>query len=198
MKLQRFSKKERLGVTVAILGNGGHAKDLCSCFLEKPSLIPYNMDPPRLARLVCGMADTKIRKELIERYGQERFDAAVAKETLISKYSKVGRALQALPGVIVQPAVEIGDWVILNTGCQISHDCAIGDWCFIAPGAVLTGGVLLCENAFVGANATILPNRGVGRNAIVGAGAVVVHDVPDNAIVAGNPAKILRYRRDDE
>jgi acetyltransferase-like isoleucine patch superfamily enzyme len=49
------------------------------------------------------------------------------------------------------------------------------------------------KGASVGSGATILAKVTVGENAIVGAGSVVTRDVPDNAIVAGNPAKVLRY-----
>ena len=59
------------------------------------------------------------------------------------------------------------------------------------------GNVIIGENAFVGANCIILPNVNIGKNAIVGAGSVVTKDVPDNTIVAGNPANkigtILNY-----
>ncbi|EMN7422915.1 N-acetyltransferase, partial [Vibrio parahaemolyticus] len=45
----------------------------------------------------------------------------------------------------------------------------------------------------IGANATILPGITIGKNAMVGAGSVVTRSVPDNAVVVGNPAKIVRY-----
>jgi len=49
------------------------------------------------------------------------------------------------------------------------------------------------KGASIGSGATILSNTTVGENAIVGAGSVVTKDVPPNSIVAGNPAKVLRY-----
>ena len=49
------------------------------------------------------------------------------------------------------------------------------------------------RGASVGSGATILPNITIGENAIVGAGSVVTRDVPANSIVAGNPARVLRY-----
>ena len=52
--------------------------------------------------------------------------------------------------------------------------------------------VLIRESAWIGAGATILPGVCVGRHAIVGAGAVVTKDVPDYAVVVGNPAKVIR------
>jgi acetyltransferase-like isoleucine patch superfamily enzyme len=52
---------------------------------------------------------------------------------------------------------------------------------------------LVKKGASIGSGATILANVVIGENAIVGAGSVVTKDVPANAIIAGNPAKILRY-----
>jgi acetyltransferase-like isoleucine patch superfamily enzyme len=49
------------------------------------------------------------------------------------------------------------------------------------------------KGASIGSGSTILSNTNIGENAIVGAGSVVTRDVPANAIVAGNPAKVLRY-----
>lgn len=52
----------------------------------------------------------------------------------------------------------------------------------------------ICENVFVGAKSIILHNcNRIGKNAVIGTGSIVTKDVPDNAIVAGNPAKIIKY-----
>jgi acetyltransferase-like isoleucine patch superfamily enzyme len=56
--------------------------------------------------------------------------------------------------------------------------------------------VVVRHGADIGTNAVLLPGITVGRGAIVGAGAVVTADVPDFAIVAGVPARVLRYRED--
>ena len=52
--------------------------------------------------------------------------------------------------------------------------------------------------AKIGANSTLLPGVVIGRDALVGAGSVVVHDVPDGAVVVGNPARVIRSIRDLE
>lgn len=54
------------------------------------------------------------------------------------------------------------------------------------------GRIKIGENAFVGANSIILPNVTIGKNSIVGAGSVVTKSVPDNMIVAGNPARLIK------
>jgi len=56
---------------------------------------------------------------------------------------------------------------------------------------------LVKKGASIGSGATILSNLVIGENALVGAGSVVTHDVPDNAIVAGNPARLLRLIREE-
>jgi acetyltransferase-like isoleucine patch superfamily enzyme len=56
---------------------------------------------------------------------------------------------------------------------------------------------LIKKGASIGSGATILANITIGENAIVGAGSVVTKDVPPNAIVAGNPAKVLRFIHQD-
>jgi acetyltransferase-like isoleucine patch superfamily enzyme len=61
-------------------------------------------------------------------------------------------------------------------------------------GTLELAAVCLGDGCDVGINATILPGVTVGRGAQIGAGAVVVHDVPDFAVVVGNPARVLRLR----
>lgn len=54
------------------------------------------------------------------------------------------------------------------------------------------GSVIIGNNVFIGADAIILPGGSIGNDVVVGTGAIVTHDIPDNSVVAGNPARILR------
>lgn len=82
------------------------------------------------------------------------------------------------------------------------------DYVFVGPDATFTNDpypdaknpdksrwkkTLIKKGAVIGANATIICGVTIGKNAMVGAGAVVTKDVPDNAIVVGNPAKFLKW-----
>lgn len=110
-------------------------------------------------------------------------------------------------GVFVENDVTIGDRVTIKPGVQIWDGVTLEDNVFIGPNATFTNDplprskqyptafarTLVRQFASIGANATILPGLVVGTHAIVGAGAVVTHDVPANAIVVGNPARITGY-----
>jgi len=62
---------------------------------------------------------------------------------------------------------------------------------------MIGGGVVIGDCCLIGSGATILPKVHVGKNSIVGAGAVVLKDVPEHVVVAGNPAKIIRENMGD-
>ena len=95
-------------------------------------------------------------------------------------------------------ALELGDYVGWGPGAKVLGSAHTGDPIdlpIIATGLVIKP-VFVGFGADVGMNAAILPGVHIGANAIVGAGAVVTQDVPEYAIVAGVPAKLLRSRRD--
>ena len=107
----------------------------------------------------------------------------------------------------------VGKEVFINFGCTFLDQggITIEEGVFIGPGAkiitehhpeepalrhrLLVKPVVIRRNAWIGTGAMILPGVTVGENAIVGAGAVVTKDVPDDAVVAGTPARVLRSIR---
>lgn len=128
---------------------------------------------------------------------------------------RIGRTAVLHYGAILEdPRTEIGEDVWVGAGAYIDF-AVLGDHVLIGPRAVLLAGgqhhrserldvpiklqgnpvkepLRIGDGAWIGANATVMAP--VGRNAIVGAGSVVTREVPPFAIVAGNPARILRMR----
>jgi acetyltransferase-like isoleucine patch superfamily enzyme len=88
--------------------------------------------------------------------------------------------------------IEIGNHVHITKGVNfITHDGAV--WVFrdIYPELDMFGKIIIEDNTYIGNNATILPGVCIGRNCIVGANSVVTKSIPDNCVVAGNPAKYI-------
>jgi len=100
-----------------------------------------------------------------------------------------GRGSQVLAQAAVCVEARIGEACIVNTRASVDHECVLGDGVHIGPGATLAGCVSVGERSFVGAGAVVLPRIRIGRDAVVGAGAVVTRDLPDGAVVSGNPAR---------
>jgi acetyltransferase-like isoleucine patch superfamily enzyme len=115
----------------------------------------------------------------------------------IQKNARIGRRCKISSHTFICEGVTIEDNVFIGHGVMFTNDTY--------PRATSLDGTLQSEadwkventvvkrGASIGTGATILPNTCIGENAIVGAGSVVTKDVPANAVIAGNPARVLRY-----
>jgi sugar O-acyltransferase (sialic acid O-acetyltransferase NeuD family) len=106
--------------------------------------------------------------------------------------SRIGPGAYIQEKVVIQANVEFGNNCSVHMGCLIAHDVRVGNSSFISFAVAISGEVSIGDGVFVGANATLLPRVKVGKFATIGAGAVVNRDVPDYAVVAGNPAKFIK------
>lgn len=119
---------------------------------------------------------------------------AVHPTAFVAADAVMGEGCQVLAHSVVGADVRMGDGCIVNTKASVDHECILGAGVHVAPGATLAGCVGVGSFSLVGVGAIVLPRVRIGSNAIVGAGAVVTKDVADNAVVVGNPARILRWR----
>lgn len=134
------------------------------------------------------------KEEIIARTAltADRFTTIVHPTASVSRTARLGPGTVLFQNVVVTTGVQIGAHVVVLPNSVVSHDCAVGDFTCITGGVSLSGGVRIGKSCYLGSNSTIRDGVAVRDYSLVGMGSVVLHDVPPNAVVAGNPARLLR------
>ncbi len=122
------------------------------------------------------------------------FITLIHPSAIVAPSAKIGVGTVIMPGVIVNADAVIGNHCIVNTGAVIEHDCVVRDFSHIAPNTVLTGGVQVGAFTLIGSNSVVVPYKKVGDHCLVGAGSVVTKNIPDFALVRGNPARVIKIK----
>jgi UDP-perosamine 4-acetyltransferase len=74
----------------------------------------------------------------------------------------------------------------------VDHDCVLGNHSQISPGVNLGGGTVIGENCFFGIKSASIPYVSIGNNAVIMAGSVVYQNIPENVMVGGIPARVVK------
>jgi len=106
----------------------------------------------------------------------------------------INRGCVIYPNCFIGAEATLGESCFLLSGAVINHNCTLGKRVVMATGAHLAGSVKISDGAYIGQDATIRQYITVGKNALVGMGAVVIKPVPENAVIGGNPAKLIRMK----
>lgn len=134
-------------------------------------------------------------------------DTRIWQYSIVLEGAKIGADCNICAHTLIEGDVIIGTSVTIKSGVYLWDGTRIEDRVFIGPNATFSNdpfprskvyhkafkGITVKQGASIGANATLLPGITIGANSMVGAGAVVTQDVPEHAVVVGNPAKIIRY-----
>jgi len=122
--------------------------------------------------------------------------------------SRVGKRCNIGQNVVISPGVRIGDNVKIQNNVSVYTGVILEDDVFCGPSMVFTNVInprshlsrkeeyqttLVKRGASIGANATVVCGRTIGRYAFIGAGAIVTRDVPDFALVVGNPGRVTGW-----
>lgn len=142
--------------------------------------------------VIISVGNNKNRKKISEKY-KFNYQVAVHKTAVVSSHSVLGEGSVVMANAVINPDAKIGKHCIINTSAVVEHDCKISDFVHISPNVALAGNVEIGEGSHIGIGASVIQGVKIGKWTTIGAGAVVIRDVPDFAVVVGNPSKIIKY-----
>ncbi|MCI9092901.1 MAG: 2,3,4,5-tetrahydropyridine-2,6-dicarboxylate N-acetyltransferase [Coprobacillus sp.] len=118
----------------------------------------------------------------------------------------IGDNAVIMMGAVINIGAKIGEGSMIDMGAVLGGRAEVGKHCHVGAGAVLAGvieppsakPVVLEDDVLIGANAVVVEGVHIGKGAVIGAGSIVLNDVPAGAVVAGNPAKIIREEKSEK
>lgn len=128
-------------------------------------------------------------------------DARIEPGAIIRDRVSIGKSAVIMMGAVINIGAEIGDETMVDMNAVVGARGKLGKRVHLGAGAVVAGVLeppskepsVIGDDVLIGANAVILEGIKIGKGSVVAAGAVVVEDVPEGVVVAGTPAKIIKY-----
>ncbi len=142
--------------------------------------------------IILAVGNNATRKRIFFKNSFNYFKA-IHKRATVANSVIIGEGSVIMAQVVINAGATIGNHCILNTACVIEHDCEIENFVHISPNAALAGNVKVGEGTHIGIGAVVIQGIKIGKWATIGAGTVVIRNVPDFAVVVGNPGRIIKY-----
>ncbi len=128
--------------------------------------------------------------------------ARIEPGAIIREKVEIGEGAVIMMGAVINIGAVVGKGTMIDMGAVLGGRATVGEYCHIGAGAVLAGvvepasatPVIVEDHVLVGANAVVIEGVHIGAGAVVAAGAVVIEDVPENAVVAGSPARVIKQK----
>lgn len=207
---------------IVVIGGGGHAKVVISILrkLKRFHILGYTdlqdnravLEAPYLGsdRELAALAVRSRKLNAVLAVGQVglgekrselwmrlnspalSFPLIISPDAIVNEGVSGGEGAVVMDGAVINSGATIGRGAIVNTNSTVEHDVVVSDWVHIAPGATISGGVAVGQFSMIGAGATVIEGIKIAAGCMVGAGAVVVHDLTEQGVYVGNPARRIK------
>lgn len=191
------NEKEPIDYGTAQVFGEGRSKIVFGDWRELGILLGKNAG--KIANLVV---ENDRRNSAIPLLDMKDINARIEPGALIREQVTIGDGAVIMMGAVINIGAVIGAGTMIDMGAILGGRATVGNHCHIGAGAVLAGviepasatPVIIEDDVLVGANAVIIEGVHVGKGAVVAAGAIVTQDVPENAVVAGCPARVIKMK----
>ena len=153
-------------------------------------------------RIADMVVENDRRNSAIPLLDMKGINARIEPGAIIREQVEIGDNAVIMMGAVINIGAVIGPGTMIDMGAILGGRATVGRSCHIGAGAVLAGvvepasatPVIVEDGVLIGANAVVIEGVHIGKNAVVAAGAIVIEDVPENAVVAGSPARIIKMK----
>lgn len=159
------------------------------------------LDKKIAGSIYCPIGNNKLRVEILSAAKRMGYITPnfIHHTVNIARNVKISDSgVYILQGTTIMPHVVIEDFVMISISANIIHHSRLCKGVFVSNGVNLGANITALDYAYIGMGSTVMTGvKTIGIDSLVGAGAVVIKDVPDYAVVAGVPAKIIKYKNQD-
>ena len=161
------------------------------------SILPTLKDRYGITAVYCPLGNNKLRVKFLREAASLGYETPsyIHPSVIISPNVEIGNGVYILLGTQIMPYTKIENFVMISMNVSIAHHNVLKTGTFLSTGCNFGASIVAEENSYCGIGSTIMTGlHRIGKDCLIGAGAVVIKDVPDGAVMAGVPAKIIKYK----
>lgn len=165
--------------------------------LGPTSLMSTLKDTDGIEAVYCPLGNNKLRVQFLRQAQSLGYETPnyIHPSVILSPNIKIGKGVYILLGTQIMPFTEIEDFVMISMNVSVAHHNILKTGTFLSTGCNFGASIVAEENTYCGIGSTIMTGlHRLGKDCMIGAGAVVIKDVPDGAVMAGVPAKVIKYK----
>lgn len=188
---------------VEVLGFLDDNTDLCGRMIKGvpvlggTELLKSLKETLQIEAVYCPIGNNQLRVSFLSRAKELGYKTPnyIHPTAILSPNISVGEGVYILLNTSIMPYVTIGNYVMISMNANIAHHSILEEGTFISTGVNFGASIIAHKCSYIGISATVMTGiESLGENCLIGAGAVVIKDVPTKAVVAGIPAKVLKYK----